>query len=182
MDILDSRQRPQLKRSNTSQGEGRAHVQPDDDGIIGEIEDNLLLHEPSLVNHDVEAETAIDQPSISSRRDKRKRESFQEERNYEQDLSSPTPPAVRKLRQCRGSAARSIMSLTRSTPPSKEELANIVILVERAIRLSINGTSKSLSRVKIKANTISEGLSDIAPVVWKPGYLVVGESCPHQSC
>ena len=48
-------------------------------------------------------------------------------------------------------------------------------LMYGALRLSIHGTltSKSSYGLKVKANSFHIGLADVAPALWKPGYLLV---------
>lgn len=174
MDILDTRPPAHLQRSNTCQGEGHTRLhQNDSDGDEEEVNEDTLLHEASSAGHEKDAANAVDQSSISSPSNKRKRVAKQDRADgLEISLSSCSPP--KKRQQCSGSVARSVMPPTKLAPPSRNELAEIMILVERAMRLSVTSTGKSSSRVKIKANTFLEGLSDVAPVLWRPGYLAVG--------
>lgn len=64
--------------------------------------------------------------------------------------------------------------------PSFAELdqAEIERLVDGALRLSVSGSFKNrpVHGLKVKANTFFLGLADVCPVLWKPGYLHVGES------
>lgn len=57
------------------------------------------------------------------------------------------------------------------------EIENLETLIDGALRISVlcrvNG--KLLSGVKIKANTFKMGLADIAPSIWKPGYLTASK-------
>ncbi|KAH7389586.1 hypothetical protein DE146DRAFT_170752 [Phaeosphaeria sp. MPI-PUGE-AT-0046c] len=172
MDILDAKQRPQLKRSTTSQDGHPAHSQQDAGKSIQENVPDVLLHQSVASVHGFETANETHQFSVNSQTNTCKRRRSQE-RIHGQAASSSAPAQVRKLRQCQGLGASLTTSITRSTPPSREELPEIEMLVERAMRLSITGTSKPSSRVKIKANTFFESLSDIAPVLWKPGYLAI---------
>ncbi|KAF2848038.1 hypothetical protein T440DRAFT_470623 [Plenodomus tracheiphilus IPT5] len=61
-------------------------------------------------------------------------------------------------------------------PQANCNAARIEGLIESAIRIAISGslgrlTNGSKVKVKVKANTIRRSLSDIAPCVWKPGFL-----------
>jgi hypothetical protein len=58
---------------------------------------------------------------------------------------------------------------------TEELVAEIHSMVDAAVRLSVYGINKSSTGIKVKANTFSVGLADIAPVLWRPGYLAVGE-------
>jgi hypothetical protein len=48
-------------------------------------------------------------------------------------------------------------------------------LIDGALRLSVASSinSRYIPGVKVKANTFGPGLADIAPILWKPGYLLV---------
>lgn len=52
---------------------------------------------------------------------------------------------------------------------------NMQTLIDGALRLSILGSIKGkvLPGIKVKANTFGPGLADLAPTLWKPGYLSV---------
>ncbi|KAF2635993.1 hypothetical protein P280DRAFT_553338 [Massarina eburnea CBS 473.64] len=53
-------------------------------------------------------------------------------------------------------------------------------LVDAAIRLSVLGNlRKSTGRLKVKANTFTGGLADIAPALWRPGYLAAVTQRAH---
>ncbi len=54
-------------------------------------------------------------------------------------------------------------------------LVSVESLILGALRLSIYGSlsSRSSCGLKIKANTFHLGLADIAPALWRPGYLLV---------
>ncbi|KAF3052471.1 hypothetical protein E8E11_010310 [Didymella keratinophila] len=54
------------------------------------------------------------------------------------------------------------------------EPTSMRILIDGALRLSVLSsiTSKMLPGIKIKANTFGPGLADLAPTLWKPGYLL----------
>lgn len=63
----------------------------------------------------------------------------------------------------------------RRIPPRGTQPTNMQTLIDGALRLSILGSikGKTLPGIKIKANTFGPGLADLAPALWKPGYLSV---------
>lgn len=66
-----------------------------------------------------------------------------------------------------------ITTLTNSTQ------AQLETLVDGALRFSLCGTlSKPANGLKVKANTFGQGLADIAPSMWKPGYVAVRTPSP----
>ncbi|KAF3044820.1 hypothetical protein E8E12_010920 [Didymella heteroderae] len=58
-------------------------------------------------------------------------------------------------------------------PPTDVRPTSMQALIDGALRLSILSSinGKTLPGVKVKANTFGTGLADLAPTVWKPGYL-----------
>lgn len=172
MDILDTKQRPPSKRSTSSRDPSRS--EHDKGENIQDNESDILLHESVASDDDVDTANTTYRSLVTSQINTRKRK-VSGERGQMQRASSTSAPA-RKLRQSRPPDATLVAPLTRSILPSREELTEIEILVEHAMRLSIIGTCKSSSHVKIKANTVFESLSDIAPMLWKPGYMAAGGS------
>lgn len=56
----------------------------------------------------------------------------------------------------------------------ESELRLLSHMVDAAVRFSVLNTLKgSASGLKVKANTFTARLADIAPVVWRPGFLSV---------
>lgn len=59
-------------------------------------------------------------------------------------------------------------------------IANLRMLIDGALRLSIVSSinNKMLPGIKVKASTFGHGLADVAPILWRPGYLLVRrETC-----
>jgi hypothetical protein len=51
------------------------------------------------------------------------------------------------------------------------ELQRIEAMVDAAMRISVcNNVRGSLRSLKIKANTFTEGLADVSPALWRPGF------------
>ncbi|KAF1833360.1 hypothetical protein BDW02DRAFT_384012 [Decorospora gaudefroyi] len=157
MDIIESspRQRSTAKRSNTSPGESR--------NPHAEVEDSdMILHEMIAVDgvlHDTSrgagrkrkrpvTDTAVMTPSINPNKDTPSKRSRKE-------LSTPS------LHD--GSVSQNHTSSNR---------ADIENIVDGALRLSICGSlNKSPNNLKMKAGTFRLGLADIAPALWRNGYL-----------
>lgn len=57
------------------------------------------------------------------------------------------------------------------------DLTKLCTLVDGALRLSVTSSIniKSQSGIKIKASTFGLGLAKVAPILWRPGYLLVRE-------
>jgi hypothetical protein len=55
-------------------------------------------------------------------------------------------------------------------------MTEVKTMVDGAMRLSVCGSTKSSAGLKTKANTFSVGLADVAPILWRPGYLGAGNS------
>lgn len=68
-------------------------------------------------------------------------------------------------------------TLTVRTVSDREEIQS---MIDGAFRLSVCGSFSKRSKrsLKVKASTFELGLADIAPVMWRPGYLPVGELIP----
>ncbi|KAF2127246.1 hypothetical protein P153DRAFT_387792 [Dothidotthia symphoricarpi CBS 119687] len=54
------------------------------------------------------------------------------------------------------------------------DLVGIEVMIDGALRLSASGSlsTRSSNGVKIKANTFSQSLMEVAPILWSPGYLL----------
>lgn len=87
----------------------------------------------------------------------------------------PISPPGKASKECRLTATtcgtQDRLADTRSSP----DTADLHALVDGALRLSVMSSinSKSLSGIRIKANTFRLGLAEIAPTLWRPGYLLV---------
>ncbi|KAF9693895.1 hypothetical protein EKO04_008392 [Ascochyta lentis] len=91
--------------------------------------------------------------------------------------SSPvrTAPFVGRLyRDCQLTARNCDSQDEISNTRSNVGIADLQTLVDRALRLSVTGSinSKSVPGTKVKANTFGPGLAEVAPTLWRPGYLL----------
>ncbi|KAF1849800.1 uncharacterized protein K460DRAFT_411618 [Cucurbitaria berberidis CBS 394.84] len=85
--------------------------------------------------------------------------------------SSPTPRSdFQDGMELTSVSNRQPNTLTIITASDRGKLESII---DGALRLSVCGslTNRSKSGLKIKASTFSRGLADVAPALWKPGYL-----------
>ena len=59
--------------------------------------------------------------------------------------------------------------------PGAPHSEGIESIIDGALRLSVHGSfsGRSTCGLRVKANTFRLGLADVAPVLWKPGYLLV---------
>jgi hypothetical protein len=172
MDILESRQRPQLTRSNTSLVESCSISQQDDPDIEKDLELDMLSHKTTLLDYGVNAETATHpfSPAMVPSKSKRKRSDV---RASTRKSPSLVLSFVRDSRKQKLPATITDLPLDALATLSKEQVEEIHILTDAAMRLSICGVSKSFSGIKIKANTFGVCLADVAPALWRPGYLGV---------
>lgn len=165
MDLLESRQRPQMKRSNTMPHETSAQIHNCDDNQDEDID--TLLHEAieSPKIHVTEAG-----PAMKGTTRKRKRPGRQApSRTYSTPVS---------LLDIGSGSYKRVATVENPIFPgqgdiTEEHIMEIQSMVEGAMRLSIYGNSKLSSGIKVKANTFNTGLADVAPIMWRPGYLAV---------
>jgi hypothetical protein len=176
MDILETKQRPQMKRAKTSP-EGmqvlqrRFEVESDQKEEL----DNMLHGIAPASNTVVGASIVLDQHSAAVvAHGKRKRPGAQfVTRASSSPVRSPAREQINRTRPLAMSMARLGVSMPLRTTDTFE----VKRLVDGAMRLSVCcSLQKSSNGLKIKANTFSVGLTDVAPVLWKPGYLLVGKS------
>lgn len=95
------------------------------------------------------------------------------------DELPPTSPATSKRAR---TLALPDAETGSSSPAMGLDNSDLEKLIDGALRVSILSriNNKMSPGVKLKANTFESGLADIAPVLWKPGYLSVGrESRTH---
>ena len=72
-------------------------------------------------------------------------------------------------------------SLENGSLPTGISPVDLRNMVDLALRLSIRGTlSKCSNGLKVKASTFRSGLADIAPALWRCGYLDVRDVSRHQ--
>jgi hypothetical protein len=172
MDILEPKQRPQLRRSNTSAVGSESSSQHPDPKVRQDHDLDEVLQEPPSPNHGLSWETATHSPSPNTAPTdlKRKRSDIRTATHAISPAVVPRAPGLRK-RNLPGKTATSLPTASDTLPG--DQLTEIYQLIDAGMRLSICGTSKLSSGIKIKANTFVLCLADIAPVVWRPGYLGV---------
>ena len=89
-----------------------------------------------------------------------------------QSLHDPVTNCLGKKQK---SCTVSGVSIDPTGPLGSPEFQLIQDLIDAAVRLSVFGTLRgSTSGCKIKANTFSRALAEIAPALWRPGYINVG--------
>jgi hypothetical protein len=157
MDVLEAKQRLHLKRSGTSSAERLVRSTQNEEAIKHIDELGALVKGVKPEDRDADLESAINHslshPSSLGRKRKR------------------TLSAVNGLQSYGRLSTLLELQLTGINTLTDEQLADIQILVDVAMRLSICGVAKSSGGIKIKANTFGVGLADVAPVLWRPGYL-----------
>jgi len=167
MDILEAspRRRPAVKRTTSSPGE-RQVASP------GEEDSDALLYEIELENSSPAGH--IDRTSTAPRATaygKRKRpatENVVSTQSVSLELAETS-----KRRRNRTTNDPSVRRKSRTNPKLPEQI-EIASMVDGALRLSISGTlSKAPIGLKAKASTFRLGLADVAPAIWKTGYIVV---------
>jgi hypothetical protein len=172
MEIQEPKQRPQLRRSNTSAVDNGSSSQQQDLDIEQDHDLDELLQETPSPNHSLVLgnATCSTSPNTAPRDLKRKRSDVRTATHPSSSLVVASAPGTRKRNR---PGKTTTLLPTAPDPFSGEHLADIFQLVDAAIRLSICGTSKLSSGIKIKANTFVLCLADVAPVLWRPGYLGV---------
>jgi hypothetical protein len=173
MDILETKQRPQLKRSRTSPGE-RCTLKPQADFEQSEERD-LLLHALTSTPIPTAQAHLTDAPQLMPPSTARKRKRLGIHAAM-RTSSSSVPSSVRE----RGSRRRPVtdhgpMAMPLANLPASE-ITETRLLIDGAMRLSVcTNLNKTSNGLKVKANTFAVGLADVAPVLWRPGYLLVRE-------
>jgi hypothetical protein len=158
MDLLESRQRPQMKRANTMPHETSTQTQNCDDNKNEDAD--TLLHET----------TESPGPAMKGAIRKRKRPGRQApSRAY----STPVSLCDSGAKSNKRAATLAIPCVPNQDIITEERLMEIQSVVEGAMRLSIYGNSKLSVGIKVKANTFGIGLADVAPTMWRPGYISV---------
>jgi hypothetical protein len=170
MDILEVKQRFQSRRSVTSSTERRACSGRNEEAIeqIGEI--GALSNEITPKHRDANLESSTNPSSSRSTSPgkKRKRSSLH---SASRTSCLPTLSTIDGTQPCGWRLTSSELQLTGLNTAPKEQQAEIQTLVDAAMRLSVYGMVKSSGGTRIKANTFAVGLADVAPVLWKPGFL-----------
>jgi hypothetical protein len=172
MDILEPKQHSQLKRSYPSPVGGGSSSQHYDQNLAQDPELDVLSEGILLPDHDLNLASATHNhpPAMVPTKLKRKRTDV---RTSTRTSSSPALSCIREERKCKCPTMIADLSLNAPNTLSKEQLAEIQVLTDAAMRLSVCGASKSSSGIKIKANSFGICLADVAPVLWRPGYLGV---------
>ncbi len=173
MDILESSPRRRLttKRLNSSPSERKAPALEE-----GEENSDTLLHKiaPNETLHDGYTNLSSSAPRVAAYR-KRKRSAIETAESTQSGPHKKTETSTRKRRR---SANSSIMQHRSRTNSTLADRIDVISMVDGALRLSICGTlNKTAVGWKTKANTFRLGLADIAPAMWRTGYLVVRNQC-----
>lgn len=158
-----------MKRTTSSPGERKVATleEEDSDALLYEIE----LEDLSPAGHINRTSTA---PRASAHR-KRKRPAT--EGVVSTQSVSLEQAETSKRRRNRPTNDSSVRRKSRTNPKLPEQI-EIASMVDGALRLSISGTlSKAPIGLKAKASTFRLGLADVAPAIWKTGYIVVRERC-----
>jgi hypothetical protein len=175
MDILEVKQRLQLRRSGTSSTERGACSTRNKEAIeqIGKF--GTLSNEVTPGDRDgkLESSTQLSSSRSTSPGKKRKRSSSH---SPSRTNCLTTLPTINGTKPCGWHPTSSEPPLTGLNIATKEQLAEIRTLIDTAMRLSVYGVVKSSGGIKIKANTFAVGLADVAPALWKPGFLAACKS------
>jgi len=184
LELLESKtkKRPRLKRSKTSPVEGRHPESQNDSGVDSDDESEAMLHEMVATAHSGSFGELCEVSGHPTATGKRKRAT-----SRTQAAMRVKSLPVRQTQQTTNPLNRSIKTTISQdrlqTPFPINELEEVKRLVDGAMRLSIYGVNKTNTGLKIKANTFAVGLADVAPALWRPGYLTVGATdlCPWRN-
>jgi hypothetical protein len=176
MDILESKQRPQLKRSRTSPAKNCASLWQNGQRTDLDKDLDVLLHEVATATSTATLDTVTQSTLTTPPTDRKRKRPITQ--TPTRTSSSPAVSSVYELRTPTPLSTISDVSSTTQWVRTVEEQAEIQSMVDGAMRFSIYGHNKSPNGLKIKANSFTLGLADIAPALWRPGYLVVGAA--HQ--
>jgi hypothetical protein len=169
--VLEPKQRPRMKRSKTSPAERSATESYTDHDIEGDDESDSMLHD-MLATASSPGLTQVNDVSRTipaNRKRKRQRTSAPTRTS-----SSPAIACTQQISPHNHSATGLDPHCGAKPPPFKDEMEEIGLLIDGAMRLSIYGINKPYNGLKIKANTFGAGLADVAPALWRPGHLAVG--------
>jgi hypothetical protein len=168
MNVLQSKKRPRLKRSRTSPTVAKDLGSHHDSDFDSDEESENMLHDmvATACSNGLEEVLGVSGPSTPSGKRKRKGQRTQAAMRVG---SLP----VRSTRHRASSLERSVKAINSQGVPFNE-VEEVKRLVDGAMRLSIYGVNRTSTGLKVKANTFAVGLADIAPALWRPGYLAVG--------
>jgi hypothetical protein len=170
MDVLEVKQRFQSRRYVRPSTERRTCSAPNEEAIEQIGETGALSNEVTPKDSDARLASSTNPSSSRSTSPgrKRKRSSLH---SASRTSCLPTLSTIDGTQPSEWRPTSSELQLTGLNTPTKEQLAEIQTLIDAAMRLSIYGVVKSTGGTKIKANTFAVGLADVAPVLWKPGFL-----------
>jgi hypothetical protein len=170
IDVLETSPRRRLttKRSDLSPSERKAPALDEEDSVT-------LLHKtaPDKLLHDDYIDRGPTAPRATAHRNRKRpvTETLVSTNSYPPDKTETSK------RQRRRTATESFMQRNSRTNFTLPDRTNVFSMVDGALRLSICGTlNKTAVGCKVKANTFRLGLADVAPAMWRTGYLVVGGS------
>jgi hypothetical protein len=168
MDILEPKQRPRLKRSRTSPLEHSATESHAGHGLESDDDSDSMLHDIPATANNTSLGKVGDDLLPTNRRRKRQRTSAPT-----RTISSPATASTQEIGADIPTAMVNPQGIA-PFPRLEDEMEEISLLVDAAMRLSIYGINKPYNGLKIKANTFGTGLADVSPALWRPGYLAVG--------
>jgi hypothetical protein len=169
MDVLQSKKRPRLKRSRTSPVVAKDLRSHHDSDFDSDEESKNMLHDmvATTCSDGLREVLRVSGPSTPSGKRKRKGQRTQAAMRVS---SSP----VRSTHHRASSLERLVKEVNSQGRVPFNDLEEVKRLVDGAMRLSIYGINRTPTGLKVKANTFAVGLADIAPALWRPGYLAVG--------
>jgi hypothetical protein len=170
MDVLEPRYRSQWSRLKASPAQSHADIKHNAHETNFDARSDLMLHDlTSLVDtasSKIGIQSSLCPTPLTSRKRKReskhtlKRTSSLPQLYFDNGIRSPVPnPGLQP---------------TIHDVLARAELEEVQLMVDGAMRLSICGLNRSQGSLKLKANTFGVGLAEVAPVLWRPGYLAVG--------
>jgi hypothetical protein len=170
MDILETspRRRSTTKRSNSPRSERRAST-------LDEEDSDTLLH--GMASEDLLHDIDTDRSQTAARAVAcRKRKRLATETVMSTQSHSPD-----KAKTLKRSRKRQLVDsfMERKTRPdfTSSDRINVASMVDGAMRMSICGTlNRTTVGWKAKASTFCLGLADVAPAIWRTGYLAVRRS------
>lgn len=150
-----------LKTSTTSNSLSQSKDSQDVDDLDHEPTDALLLDSNTMIPSLLSLSTLKRPRSLASL--------------AERTAISPITPPNEVIHDSRLNSQACDTRVETQVPRTGVEPTNMQTLIDGALRLSIISSinSKMLPGIKVKANTFGPGLADIAPALWKPGYLLV---------
>jgi hypothetical protein len=169
MDILETnpRRKPITKRSSTSPGERQ-------NKSLDAGTSNVLLYDLASVNdtsRSRDSNHTVDRSLILKRKRPATENVVIDEIAYHETSGRSKQPRPRRATDSFIASS----TLPDLASPGRLEVEN---LLDGALRLSICGDlNKTPNKLKVKASTFRFGLSDVAPALWKPGYLSVRKLC-----